>query len=131
MDLGLVKQVEDNKDIYELTVLNKELATLIPYDTLRIMTNALSEKSISCYVYLLNRYLANSCKKFNFTMDQIKTFIGLSTKTRSNNQNVLDILNVLQKLELIDYSKENIVDNGTIKTIYSINVVKNNLKLEC
>lgn len=95
------------------------------------MTNALSEKSISCYVYLLNRYLANGCKKFNFTMDQIKTFIGLSTKTRSNNQNVLDILNVLQKLELIDYSKENIVDNGTIKTIYSINVVKNNLKLEC
>ena len=69
IDLGLVKQVEGNKDIYELTVLNKELATLIPYDTLRIMTNTLSEKSISCYVYLLNRYLANNCKKFSFTMD--------------------------------------------------------------
>ena len=68
-ELDLIKEVEGRNDIYELTILDRDIATLVPYDILRIMTNTLSEKSISTYIYFLNRYYANSCKSFIFTID--------------------------------------------------------------
>ena len=37
---------------------------LIPYDTLKILTDALNENSISVYVYLFTRYYRNNCQPF-------------------------------------------------------------------
>lgn len=53
-DLGLI--VDFNEEYYMLIRLEDSDATLIPYKTLKVLTDALSENSISAYVYLFNRY---------------------------------------------------------------------------
>lgn len=66
-ELGLIK--EKDKDTYELVVLENDLASLIPYDTLRLITDTLNENSISTYIYLFNRYYSVGCKSFQFTLE--------------------------------------------------------------
>jgi hypothetical protein len=41
-------------------VLEDNVATLVPYNTLGLLVNALSENAISTYVYLLKLYWANN-----------------------------------------------------------------------
>lgn len=101
-ELGLIKEADN--DTYELISLEKDIATLVPYNTLKIITDALSENSISTYIYLFNCYYANGCKSFNFTLEQIKNYIGICTSTRSNDEIVTNILYVLEKIGLIKYS---------------------------
>jgi hypothetical protein len=45
--------VEKNKDTYELKKLENELAALIPFNTLSLLVDALSDNAISVYTYLL------------------------------------------------------------------------------
>ena len=131
MELGLIR--EKDKDNYELIVLDKDVAALIPFDTLKLLTDTLSEHSISAYIYFLMKYCGNKNKPFQFTLDEVKRHIGISTTTRSNNDTITNILYVLQKLGLIEYSlttKLQEADNfQNIKTIYQIEGVQNKIEL--
>ena len=65
--MGLIKEL--NIDTYQLIELSPDIASLVPYNTLKLLTDALSDNSISTYVYLLNRYYGNDCRPFQFTLD--------------------------------------------------------------
>lgn len=66
-ELGLVEEV--NKDTYQLIELSADIASLVPYNTLKLITDTLNENSISTYIYLLNCYYSNDCRPFQFTLD--------------------------------------------------------------
>jgi hypothetical protein len=55
--LGLVKDLNDN--YYEIIELEQNVAALIPYETLKLLVDTLSERAISTYIYLFNRYFAS------------------------------------------------------------------------
>ena len=128
-DLGLI--IDKDKNTYELATLEKEIAFLVPYETLKVLSDALNENSISTYIYLFNEFFRHDEKPYQFTLDQIKAFIGISTNTRSNNDIVVNILYILQKIGLIRYSlttfkQEN--DNfENIKTIYQLDWITDTL----
>lgn len=127
--LGLV--IED-KDNYKLVELSADIASLIPYNTLKLITDTLSEHAISTYIYFLNCYYANGNRPFQFTLDQVKSYIGISTSTRSNNDTVTNILYVLEKIGLIKYSlttsKQEADTFQNIKTIYQLEWLTNTLE---
>ena len=50
-ELGLIKEIKEEKR-YELYDLDKSIAMLIPFKTLRQLNNSLNHNSISIYVYL-------------------------------------------------------------------------------
>jgi len=50
--IGLIEELDKNR--YRIIVLEEDAAVLIPYGTLKILTDALSENAISVYAYLLN-----------------------------------------------------------------------------
>lgn len=128
-DLGLIKELD--KNTYEVITLEKDLASLIPYDTLKLVTDTLNENSISTYVYLLNCYYANNCRSFTFTLEQIKKHIGICSSTRSNDDIITNILFVLEKIGLIKYRLTSIKqENDTfqnIKTIYELEWLTNSI----
>ena len=129
-ELGLIVEQDDGN--YELVELSADIAALIPYDTLKVLTDTLNENSISAYIYLLNIYYKNKCQPIQFTLDQIKSYIGISTTTRSNNEIITNILYVLQKIGLIEYSlttfKQDNDSFQNIKTIYQLDSLTNTLK---
>ena len=53
-DLGLIEEFDENN--YLLPRLEENKAALIPYPTLKLMTDTLSEHCVSTYIYLFNRY---------------------------------------------------------------------------
>ena len=126
-ELDLIR--EKDEETYELVVLPKDLASLIPYPTLKLIQDTLSDNSISTYIYLLNRYYANDCKPFQFTLEQVKSFIGISTSTRSNDEIITNILFVLNKIGLIRYSlttmKQDADTFQNVKTIYQLDWLTN------
>lgn len=130
-ELGLIREVDDQH--YEIITLDKDLALLVPYSTLKLITDTLSENSISVYVYLFNRYYANECKSYQFTLEQIKRHIGICTTTRSNDEIVTNILFVLQKIGLIKYSltamKQENDSFENIKTIYQLDWLVKELEM--
>lgn len=99
--LGLVQEREDG---YELITLEKTDAFLISLSMLRKLVSALKERTITCYIYLLNRFFAAGEKEYEFTIDQLKTICGLSTKSHTNNYIITDILEILQAMRLIVFS---------------------------
>lgn len=122
--MGLIQLIDDKT--YEIIVLEQNIAALIPYETVALMVDALSERAISTYIYLFNRYYANGNNSFQFTYEQIKKFIGISSNTRSNDEIVSNILFTLQKIGLIkckltSLKQEDNFEN--IKTIYEIEEV--------
>lgn len=129
-ELGLIK--ERDKDSYEIVILNNDLAALIPYDTLKVITDTLNENSISTYVYLLNRYYRNGQKPFQFTLEQIKNQIGICSTTRSNDNIVTNILFVLSRIGLINYSLTSVQQETdsfqNIKTIYQLDWLTNRIE---
>lgn len=109
---------------YKLKPLDKSVACLVPFETLRILNNALNHNAISIYVYLINRYIANGEKEFVVTNNQLLAFIGYAFSP-NNNIIVGDILNVLQKLELIFIRYEQTKENKTLRYItYVTNMIK-------
>ena len=65
-EIGLV--VEKGKGVYELKKLENNLAALIPFNTLSLLVDALSDNAISVYTYLLMQYYKNECQPFNVTL---------------------------------------------------------------
>lgn len=96
-----VALIRKEKDRYVLLPIEKNLAMLVPYGTLQVLTSTVKENVISIYVYLLNRYIASKEQKFRYTIDELKSVIGISTDTRSNNYIINSILLLLSKLGLL------------------------------
>lgn len=123
--LELIKLIDD--DSYEIIMLEQDFASLIPYETVKLMVDSLSDRAISTYVYLFNRFYANGKQSYVFTYEQIKKFIGICTTTRSNDDIISNILFTLQKVGLIEYQMKAVKQNDTfenIKTIYEMLNVK-------
>ena len=118
--LGLIEYIEDEKR-YKLNYLDKSVSSLIPYETLRKLNNSLNHNSISLFVYLLKRYIANGEKEYPVTMAQMKKFIGISHTTTSNNEVINDILHVLQLIGLVEYDLRTMEDNKTVIYITKVN----------
>ena len=55
--MGLITKTETG--LYNLELLPADVAALIPYETLSLLVNTLSDNAISTYVYLLRRWFAN------------------------------------------------------------------------
>lgn len=128
-ELGLVEEID--KNTYKLVKLENDLATLVQYDLVKLMNDTLNDNTISVYVYLFNLYYANGCKTFQFSLDAVKGFIGLSTSARNNNDIVTNILFVLQKIGLIKYSLTTAKSNDNfdnVKTIYQLEWLTNDIK---
>ena len=101
--MGLI-EYSDVDGYYYLKVLDGESGHLIEYNTLLKLMNTLQKHAISIYIYLFNRYYACGCEPFIATIAQIKDFVGISTTTTSNNENVDDVLDILQRLGLLKFS---------------------------
>ena len=99
LDDGLV--IDQDEQFYYLKVLGRNDANLIEYRTLVKMMNVLQRNAISVYIYLFNRYYANGCEPFIATMKQIKEFIGIATTTTSNNVQIADMIEFLDRLGLL------------------------------
>lgn len=125
IDMGLVSYDEELRR-YVLVYLNKDLATLVPEHTLELLVDGLSQHSISIFVYLLNRYLANGEKPFDVLMSQMKAWIGISENTTSNNNVVSNVLEILKALGLVDYILEmrDLKWHICVKTVRNTIVVK-------
>lgn len=100
--LGLISYNRNLKR-YEILTLNSKLAMLIEKETLRKMLSTFNENTISAFIYFLNRFLANKEQPYEFTIEQVKVFIGIGVRSRSNNYIVTDIMSILKKLGLIKY----------------------------
>lgn len=128
-ELGLIR--EKDKETYEIIVLEKDIASLVPYDTLKLITDTLNENSISTYVYLFNCFYANNCNPFQFTLEQIKKQIGICSTTRSNDDIITNILFVLEKIGLIKYSLTTLKQENdsfqNVKTIYQLEWLTNTI----
>ena len=94
----------------------------MPFDTLRRLNNTLNQNTISIYVYLLKRFIANGEQPYQILIAQMKSFIGIATTTTSNNVVITDILRILQLLKLIDLEYTKDEEN---KTNIIIKVVRN------
>ena len=103
VNLGLVDIDYSRPKYYRLNYLDRTDAALVPLDTLEMLTDTLGQYTISIYVYLLNRYIANEEQSFTVTMTQMKSFIGIAATTTSNNHVINNILYVLQELHFIEY----------------------------
>lgn len=123
--LGLIEEISSEKR-FKLNYLDKSISSLIPYETLRKLNNSLNQNSISLFVYLLKRYLANNEQEYIVTMAQMKSFIGIATTTTSNNEVINDILEVLKLLGLVEYEVRQVdKDKSNIFITKMNNVVKN------
>ena len=118
--MGLIIEKED---VFELVILPQNVAMLIPYKTLRIMVNGLSDRAISTYTYLYSRYYANEQKELEFSYAQIKNILGISATSKGNNYIIQDILAVLEKLDLIRCRRELKKDGTEFKTLLILEVV--------
>lgn len=114
--LPLIRLSEDGQR-YQLIYLEGNLAMLVPQNTLQVLVSALSENSISLYVYLLNRYIANKENKFQFSFTQLKNAVGLCANSHGNNGAIVSILFVLKRIGLLDYKEVKMVaETGLIRT---------------
>ena len=120
------------KDRYELLLLDKSLAMLVPYNTLIVLVSALNNRAISIYVYLLNRYyatIASGNKSFIFTIDSLKSLVGLSVKNRGkNNEIIKGILLLLKRLGLINWQEMKAGTTDSPKTYYVVTYMTNDLE---
>lgn len=122
ISLGLIEYVESEKR-YKLNYLDKSISALVPFETLRKLNNSLNQNSISLFVYLLKRYIANGEKEFIATMSQMKKFIGVATNTTSNNDVINDILHILKLIGLVETELRQLEDNKTVIVVTRVNNV--------
>lgn len=123
MEMGLVIYNKQLKR-YELILLENDIAMLIEKNTLREMMSAMNDNTINIYVYLLNRYLINEEKPFDFTLEQVKMAIGLKL-SKNNNYIITDILNVLQRQGGLEYDIQTRYDEDNYRTHYRILTMSN------
>lgn len=128
-EMGLIQEREGSKGDYVLPTLDKNKASLLPQETIRIIVNALSPNSISVYVYLLKRFIANKEQPFEFTLGSVKDFIGIANTTKGNNYIITDILTVLNKLGLVSTILETFRnEDGTIVSRYILQSATNSIE---
>lgn len=116
---------------YYLLVLEAELATLLPNDTVRVLCNTLQERCLSVLAYLLKTYVQHGCQSCEVSLEVIKGYVGLSKTNRgSNNEIIRDIFIVLNRLGLIRYKLEKVLDQATggYKTKYILEEVNNQVR---
>lgn len=116
---------------YYLLVLEAELATLLPNDTVRVLCNTLQERCLSVLAYLLKTYVQHGCQSCEVSLEVIKGYVGLSKTNRgSNNEIIRDIFIVLNRLGLIQYKLEKVLDQATggYKTKYILEEVNNQVR---
>lgn len=94
--------IEDG-NYYRLKLLSAEEANIIYYKTLSVLTNVLKQHVIDIYQYLYGRFCANDKEPYIVTVAQMKDYIGKATTTTSNNAIVMDPLEILCRLQLLDY----------------------------
>lgn len=111
VEQGLIIDDKDD-EYYYLRVLGREDANLIEYHTLCKLMHSIQRNGISMYIYLFNRYYANGCEPFIATYKQIKDFIGIATSTTSNNIELADMLEILERLGLLKKDKEPVFIEG-------------------
>lgn len=129
---GLLIYDEDNK-LYELVSIDKDLAALLPDDTIRILCNTLKERCLSIFAYLLKTYIQHEEKPCQITLDVIKEHVGLCSKNRCfNNEIIKDCLAVLRQLGLIEYHEEKVADitTGSVKRVYILDKVNNKTAIQ-
>ena len=113
---------------YLITVLESELATLLPDETVRVLCNTLQDRCLSILAYLLKTYVQHGEESCEINFDIIKHYVGLNIQNRgSNNQIIKDIFIILKKLGLIEYHNEKRLDvqTGCYKTRYYLDKVDN------
>lgn len=120
--LTALELLEEREYEYVLKKLEPSAATLVPCPTLRQIQNSLHRNSVSIFVYLLNRYIANEEQEFYISYVSLKKYIGISTSTASNNVVVSDIMKTLKALGLIDYK---LVQTAEFKTNIVVTKVSN------
>ena len=122
--LNLITKLENGD--YEIAILDNTVATLINNDTLRVLTSACNDYTISIYVYLYGRWMAQNQQEFKFTYEQLKQIINIGNKSSSNDYIIKDILNLLIMMELVTLKCSNeLNENGGFKTVYSVVDMKN------
>lgn len=123
--------IKELKDRYELLMLDRSLAMLVPYDTLVALVSSLNNRAISIYVYLLNRYiatLATGQTSFIFSIDSLKALVGLSSKNRNKSNDIIKgILKVLEKLGLLCWNEVTTATSGAPKTICTVTYMTNDI----
>ena len=130
VELGLLEEdiAKGGRKRYKINTLESNVASLIPFETLRKINVSLSRYAISIYVYLMNRFIANGEEPFYPTMKQMKMFIGIAYSTTSNNYIITDILHILSLIGLVEWDYDQIEDD---KTLIRIDDVSNTIKKEC
>ena len=124
----LIRLSQDG-DKYELIYLEGNLAMLVPQTTLQVLVSTLNENSISLYVYLLNRYLANASREYQFSYPELKNAIGIGNKSHGNNSTISSILFILKKIGLLDYrERKMITENGLVKSEHYITWMTNEIE---
>lgn len=123
--LGLIQDTAQGPVLIDIPA---NQAFLIPQETLRKLVNALNENSITTYVYLFNRYIANAEQPYEFTLTQLKSQCGLGIASSSNNYIINDILEVLKALGLIEYHYETKRHGDVTKTLYILDSIRYTIK---
>ena len=125
LDLGLIElDSAKSQKRFKVNVLDSNIASLVPFETLRKINASLSRYAISIYVYLLNRFIANGEAPFSPTLKQLKMFIGISYTSSNNDDMIKDILQILELIGLIDKVNEYDGSKTHIKILKVSNVVK-------
>lgn len=122
---------EGSSKRYYLLVLEAELATLLPDDTVKVLCNTLQERCLSVLAYLLKTYVQHKEQPCEVNLDVIKGYVGLNKANRgSNNEIIRDIFIVLSRLGLIQYKVEKALDQATggHKTRYILEEVNNQVR---
>ena len=116
VELGLLEEdiAKGGRKRYKINTLESNVASLIPFETLRKINVSLSRYAISIYVYLMNRFIANGEEPFYPTMKQMKMFIGIAYSTTSNNYIITDILHILSLIGLVEWDYDQIEDDKTL-----------------
>lgn len=125
LSLGLIKDTSTRVEIIDMP---PNQAFLIPQETLRKLVNALSDNSITIYIYLFNRFIANGEKPYEFTLVALKAQCGLGVASSSNNYIINDILEILSALGLIKYHFETKRHGDVTKTLFVLDNIGYTIK---
>lgn len=112
---GLIIKSSLQKKIYFLKCFPSNEAYLIPKETIHYLACTQKQHTITIYVYLLRRFVANKEKEFMFTIDNLKNICGECITSRANNDKYRFILSTLRDIGLIDCELRTIVENNIPK----------------
>lgn len=127
IDNGFAPLIRENGDKYQLIYLEGNLAMLVPDNTLKVLVSTLKQNTLSVYVYLLNRYLANGKQSFKFSYPELKIAIGIATKSNGNNYIITSILFILETIGLLKYKSQLGVVDGKVYSAHYITWMTNKI----